>query len=92
MRTGEEHRQVTRGIARDVWGRLICDEEGLTTAGMAVALLLVLALVFSSAQVYRVNAAAADIQEVADAAALAAENPVAEFMVAVRLCDAVAQL
>lgn len=89
MRTGEKHRQVTRGIAEDVWGRLICDEEGLTTAGMAVALLLVLALVFSSAQVYRVNAAAADIQEVADAAALAAENPVAEFMVAVRLCDAV---
>ncbi|MCI8469591.1 MAG: molybdenum cofactor biosynthesis enzyme [Eggerthellaceae bacterium] len=66
------------------------DEAGLTTAGMAVALLLSLALVFSGAQVYRVNTAAAEIQEVADAAALAAENPVAEFMVAVRLCDAVA--
>lgn len=72
-----------------LWGRLMRDEDGLTAAGMAVALLLVLALVFSSAQVYRVNAAAADVQEVADAVALAAETPVAEFMVAVRLCDAV---
>ena len=79
----------TYEAAADAVGRCMRDEDGLTTAGMAVALLLVLALVFSSAQVYRVNAAAADIQEVADAAALAAENPVAEFMVAVRLCDAV---
>lgn len=83
MRAGEER------AGRGVWERCIRDEDGLTTAGMAVALLLTLALVFSSAQVYRVNSAAADIQEVADAAALAAENPVAEFMVAVRLCDAV---
>lgn len=65
------------------------DEEGFTTAGMAVALLLTLSLIFSAAQVYRVNSAAAQVQDVADAAALAAENQVAEFMLVARLCDAV---
>lgn len=68
---------------------LFRDEQGVTTAGMAVALLVTLSLVFSSAQVYRVSTASAEIQEVADAAVLAAENEVAEFMVAVRVCDAV---
>ncbi len=67
--------------------RLMRDEEGFTTAGMAVALLVSLTLLFSAAQVYRVNTRAAEIQDVADAAALAAENQVAEFMVAVRVVD-----
>lgn len=65
------------------------DEGGVTTTGMVVSLLLSLALVFSSAQVYRVSSASAAVREVADAAALAAENEIAEFMVAVRVCDAV---
>lgn len=65
------------------------EEEGFSTVGMAVALLVTLSLIFSAAQVYRVNSVSADIQNVADAAALAAENEVAEFMVAVRVCDAV---
>lgn len=69
--------------------RLVRDEKGLTTAGMAIALLLSLSLLFSAAQVYRVNTLASEVQEVADAVALAAENEVAEFMVAVRLCDSV---
>lgn len=67
--------------------RLMRDEEGFTTAGMAVALLVSLALLFSAAQVYRVNTLASEVQDVADAAALAAENQVAEFMVAVRVID-----
>lgn len=67
---------------------LFRDEEGVTTVGMAVALLVTLTLIFSSAQVYRVSSASAEVQEVADAAALAAQNEVAEFMVAVRVCDA----
>lgn len=66
------------------------DESGLTTTGMVLSLLLTLALVFSSAQVYRVNSVSSRVQSVADAAALAAGNVVAEFMIAVRLCDAVA--
>lgn len=69
--------------------RLFFAEEGFSTLGMAVALLVTLSLVFSAAQVYRVSSASADIQDVADAAALAAENDVAEFMIAVRICDAV---
>ena len=66
------------------------DESGLTTMGMVLSLLLTLALVFSSAQVYRVGSVSSRVQSVADAAALAAGNVVAEFMIAVRLCDAVA--
>lgn len=64
------------------------DEEGYTSAGMAVALLVSLTLVFSSVQVYRVNTMAAEVQDVADAVALAAENQVGEYMVAVRVADA----
>lgn len=68
---------------------LFHDEEGFTTVGMVLALLITIALVFSAAQVYRVNSASADVQDVADAAALAAENEVAEFMIVVRVCDAI---
>lgn len=65
------------------------DEEGFTTVGMVLALLITLSLVFTSAQVYRISSASADVQDVADAAALAAENEVAEFMIVARVCDAV---
>ncbi|MDO4182099.1 MAG: molybdenum cofactor biosynthesis enzyme [Coriobacteriia bacterium] len=64
-------------------------DGGYSTFGMVVALLLTLSLVFTGAQVYRVTSASAAIQDVADAAALAAENQVAEFMIAVRVSDAV---
>ena len=50
------------------------DEKGSTTAGMAVALLVTLSLLFSAAQVYRIHAAGSEVQEVADAAACAALN------------------
>lgn len=69
--------------------RIVRDEEGFTTAGMAIALLVSLSLLFSAAQVYRINTQAAEVQEVADAAALAAEGQVAEFMVAVRVADGI---
>lgn len=65
------------------------DDGGFSTLGMAVALLVTLSLVFSAAQVYRVSSTSADIQDVADACVLAAEGEVAEFMIAVRVCDAV---
>lgn len=74
---------------RGVSSGLFCDKDGFTTAGAAIALLLTLALVFSAAQVYRINAASAEAQSVADAAALAAMNEVAEFVIVVRFCDAV---
>ena len=68
---------------------LFQDEEGFTTTGIAVAILLAIALLFSSAHLYEVNSCTAEIQEVADASALAASSVTAEFMVAVALCDAV---
>ena len=64
-------------------------EEGFSTVGMAIALLLTLALIFTAARVYEVNTASAQVQEVADAAALAAENAVGEFYIAASICDAV---
>ena len=70
-------------------GGLFVDEHGFTTTGMVIALLVSLSLVFTSAQVYRVNSAAAHVQDVADASALAAENVVAEFMLIARTCDAI---
>lgn len=66
------------------------DERGFTTAGSAVALLLALSLLMSAAQVQRIAAVSAEVQDVADAAALAAQNELAEFMTVVRVCDAVA--
>lgn len=77
------------GRARQPFG-LFRDEDGFTTVAVALALLVTLSLVFTSAQVYRVSSASADVQDVADAVALAAENEVAEFMIVVRVCDAVA--
>lgn len=68
--------------------KMFRDERGFTSLGMAVALLVTLSLLFATAQVYRINAASADVQDVADASALAAENDVAEFMVAVKTTDA----
>ena len=70
-------------------GDLFRDERGMTTTGMALSLLITLSLVFTAAQVYRINSASAEVQDVADAAALAAENQVAEFMLVVRFCDGV---
>ncbi len=65
------------------------DEQGMTTVGIALALLLTLSLIFVSAHAYRINSVATEMQSVADAAALAAENEVAEFMIVVKACDAV---
>lgn len=78
----------TKADLAGTWG-LFRDERGFTTVGMVLALLITLSLLFSTAQVYRIASVSADVQNVADAAALAVENEVAEFMVAVRVCDAV---
>lgn len=68
---------------------LFRDEEGFTTTSMVLSMLITLALVFTAAQVYRVNSAAAEVQDVADAAALSAQNQVAEYMVVAQFCDSV---
>lgn len=77
-----------RVVKGDCCKDIFRDEEGFTTVAMALSLLIALALVFTGAQVYRVNTAAAQVQEVADAAVLSAENQVAEFMVVAQFCDA----
>lgn len=69
--------------------RIFRDEHGLSTTSMVLSLLITLSLLFTSAQVYRINSASAEVQDVADAAALAAENQVAEFMLVARFCDAI---
>ena len=76
------------GTARE-GDTLFWKEEGFSTVGMALALLITLALIFTCAQVYEVSSASSQVQEVADAAALAAENTVAEFYIVVTICDAV---
>ncbi len=65
------------------------DDGGFTTLSVAVAMLLVLALVFSAAQVRWVQSESPDIQFAADAGALAAENVVSKFYVVSRTVDAV---
>ncbi len=64
------------------------DEGGFTQIGVVVALLLTLALLTTSVQVYWINSEAGDIQFAADAGALAAENVVAEYYVIARTVDA----
>ena len=88
--------RVCGGFAREEWlGRRVSrhfairDEQGMTTMSIVLSLLLTLSLIFSTAQVYRVNSISSRVQSVSDAAALAAENVVAEYMIVVRLCDAV---
>ena len=79
--------RLARG-SRDC-SNLFRDEHGLTTVSMVVSLLVAISLMFSVAQVYRINSASARVQDVADAAAIAAENQVSDFVLAARLCDAV---
>ncbi len=68
---------------------LFWDDDGFSTVGMVLALIITLALIFSAARIYEINTASADIQEVADAAAMAAENTVAEFYITVQVCNAI---
>ncbi|MDO4442829.1 MAG: hypothetical protein Q4B69_03050 [Slackia sp.] len=62
--------------------------DGFTTFGAACAILVSCALAFCCVWVARSQSRAAGVQAVADAAALAAENEVAEFVIAVRAADA----
>ena len=64
------------------------DDGGFSTLGMVIALGLSLVLVFSGFRVYRVQTVSAGVQDVADVAALAAENQVACFVSVARICDA----
>lgn len=64
------------------------DESGFTTVGMAVALLLAVALAFGALQARWSQAQAGQVQYVADAAALAADGAVAELAFYAQVIDA----
>lgn len=62
--------------------------DGFTTVGAACAILVSCSLVFACVWAARSYSRASGVQAVADAAVLAAENEVAEFVIAVRVADA----
>lgn len=72
----------------DPLGVFLDDEGGYTTVSVAVALLVSLALVFGAATAGWVMSRSADVQEVADAAALAGANAVAGFATIAQVTDA----
>lgn len=63
------------------------DDGGFSTVGMVLALLISVSLVIGATQVYKVRSVAADVQNVADACALAAEKQVASFYIVAQVCD-----
>ncbi len=64
------------------------DDGGFTSLGVVLATAVALLLVFSTSQVVWVNSASADVQYVADAAALAGANVVASYLTVARVVDA----
>ncbi len=64
------------------------DKRGFTTVGAAIAILLSCTLAFFCLWAARVQSQAAGVQAACDAAALAAQNEVAEFVLSVRVADA----
>lgn len=63
-------------------------EEGFTTVGSAVALLLALSLTFGAVQVCWIQSRSGQVQYVADAAALAADGAVAKVITYAQVIDA----
>ena len=63
-------------------------DEGFTTAGTAVALLLAVVLAFGAVQAHWIQARSGQVQYVADAAALAADGAVAELVAYAQAADA----
>ena len=63
-------------------------EDGFTTVGVAVALVLSLSLVFASAGAAWVSGRSSEVQRVADAGAMAGQNVVASFSTITQVVDA----
>lgn len=64
------------------------DDEGFTTVGVALALLLSLTLVFAAASSGWVQSRSSEVQRVADATALAGQNAVAAYSTVAQTLDA----
>ena len=80
---GGERRQAPLSV-----GTFVRDDGGYTTVAVALALLVSLSLVFSLAAAGWVHARSAEVQEVADASALAGSNAVAAFSTIAQVLDA----
>lgn len=65
------------------------DERGTTSMAAMVATVLVVVLIALAAQVYLVNSVAADIQPIADAAALSAANTICKAIMTYQVMDAI---
>ncbi len=81
-------RKRFRGEGPFVIADIFRDESGFTTFGSALAILLSCTLLFFGLWSARSISRAAGIQAVADSCALAAENEVSEFVLSVRVADA----
>ena len=66
----------------------IDDEGGYTTVAMALALLLSITLVLFAGRVQWSLSRAAEVQEIADASAMAGANVVARYATVAQVCDA----
>ena len=86
-RCGAERRGRRRSVRPDI-GTFIDDEGGYTAIALVVAMLVSLTLVFGTAAAAWSQARAADVQQVADAAAMAGENAVAGFTTVAQVSDA----
>ena len=80
---------MQKTYTKDKKSSIFWNDEGFSTAGMVLALLITLSLIFTASRVYEINTLSSEIQESADAAALAAENIVAEYFVVAMACDGV---
>lgn len=78
-------------MERDTKARMpfMNDEGGFTTPAVALAILLACALVFACTRGITIGSRSGQIQYVADAGALAADNVVAEFVTISQVVDAV---
>lgn len=84
-RGGPASRRFSAGPGLDTF---VDDEGGYTTVAMAVALLVSVSLVFAAASAQWVQSRSAEVQEVADAAAMAGANSVAAFSTVAQVLDA----
>ena len=64
-------------------------QEGFITPTFAVSLLLVVTLIFSAAHLHEAGGRAAEIQEIADAAAISGANVVASYRTVILIVDSV---
>lgn len=69
-------------------GLFLRDDGGYTTVAVALALLVSLVLVFGAASAQWVSSRSAEVQEVADATAMAGANTVAAFSTVAQVIDA----